>query len=168
MIDDISIDGDFFDPDFFAYREDADVAWRAQLLGWRCIYTPAAEGWHVRTVAPGNRRAVSPAINMHSVKNRFLMRIKNATPGLYRRCWLPMTARDLVVIAGCLVFEPRSLPAFWGAGAMLARRMAAKAGNHAPPPRQRRCPAPLVPLRARGRTSDSRWGRGNRRRSSGV
>ena len=37
-----SIDGDFFDPDFFVYREDADVAWRAQLLGWRCIYTPAA------------------------------------------------------------------------------------------------------------------------------
>src|SRR3712207_7146810 len=31
MIEDISIDGDFFDPDFFVYREDADVAWRAQL-----------------------------------------------------------------------------------------------------------------------------------------
>jgi len=26
---------------------------------------------------------------MHSVKNRFLMRIKNATPDLYRRFWLP-------------------------------------------------------------------------------
>jgi hypothetical protein len=50
---------------------------------------------------------------MHSVKNRFLMRIKNATPGLYRRCWLPMTARDLVVILGCVFFEPKSLPAFW-------------------------------------------------------
>ena len=50
---------------------------------------------------------------MHSVKNRFLMRIKNATPGLYRHCWLPMTARDLVVVAGCLLLEPRSLPAFW-------------------------------------------------------
>jgi GT2 family glycosyltransferase len=114
MIDDVSIEGGLFDPDFFVYREDADVAWRAQLLGWRCIYTPAAEGWHVRTVAPGNRRTVAPAINMHSVKNRFLMRIKNATPGLYRRCWLPMTARDLMVIAGCLVFEPRSLPDVWG------------------------------------------------------
>ncbi len=33
MIDDVSIGGSFFDPDFFAYREDADVAWRAQLLG---------------------------------------------------------------------------------------------------------------------------------------
>ena len=40
MIDDISIEDEFFDPDFFVYREDADVAWRAQLMGWRCIYTP--------------------------------------------------------------------------------------------------------------------------------
>ena len=113
MIDDVSIDGDFFDPDFFAYREDADVAWRAQLLGWRCIYTPAAVGWHVRSVIPGDRRSIAPSINMHSVKNRFLMRIKNATPGLYRHCWLPMTVRDLAVVAGCLLLEPRSLPAFW-------------------------------------------------------
>jgi GT2 family glycosyltransferase len=112
-IDDVSIGGDFFDPEFFAYREDADVAWRSQLLGWRCIYTPAAVGWHVRGVTPGERRSVTPWINMHSVKNRFLMRIKNATPGLYRHCWLPMTARDLTVVAGCLLVEQRSLPAFW-------------------------------------------------------
>jgi GT2 family glycosyltransferase len=113
MIQDVSIGSGFFDPDFFAYREDADVAWRAQLLGWRCIYAPAAAGWHVRTMTPGNRHSVSPAMNMHSVKNRFLMRIKNSTPGLYRRCWLPMTARDLVVLGGCLLAEPRSLPALW-------------------------------------------------------
>ena len=113
MIDDISVEGDLFDPDFFAYREDADVAWRAQLLGWSCIYSPAAVAYHVRTVTPGNRRQVPAVINMHSVKNRFLMRIKNATPGLYRRFWLPMTARDLLVAAGCLLAEPRSLAAFW-------------------------------------------------------
>jgi len=113
MIGDISVRGNFFDPDFFAYREDADVAWRAQLLGWRCIYAPSAEAWHVRSMIPGNRHSVAPVINMHSVKNRFLMRIKNSTAGLYRRCWLPMTLRDLVVIAGCLAAEPRSLPAFW-------------------------------------------------------
>jgi len=113
MIGDVSIDGNFFDPDFFAYREDADVAWRAQLLGWRCIYAPEGVAWHVRTMIPGDRGSVAPVINMHSVKNRFLMRIKNSTPGLCRRCWVPMTARDLVVIAGCLASEPRSLPAFW-------------------------------------------------------
>jgi len=113
MIDDISIDGQFFDPDFFTYREDADVAWRAQLLGWRCIYTPAAVGYHVRTVSPENRKSVSPVLNMHSVKNRFLMRIKNLTPGVARRHWLPMVLRDFVVIGGCLVAERASFAAFW-------------------------------------------------------
>jgi GT2 family glycosyltransferase len=79
MIDDMAIDREFFDSDFFVYREDADVAWRAQLLGWQCMYTPLARGYHVRKVLPGNRRALPPVINMHSVKNRFLMRIKNMT-----------------------------------------------------------------------------------------
>jgi GT2 family glycosyltransferase len=112
MIDDISIQGEFFDPDFFVYREDADVAWRAQLLGWRCLYTPMARGYHVRNVLPGNRRALPPVINMHSVKNRFLLRIKNMTPDLYRRNWLSITARDLVVFGACLLHEHSSLKAF--------------------------------------------------------
>ena len=127
MIEDVSVDGNFFDPDFFCYREDADVAWRAILQGWSCVYAPAAVSYHVRSVVPGNRRTVPGAINMHSVKNRFLMRIKNASPGLYRRYWLPMTLRDLVVIGGALFAEPASLPAFWHLarclpGALRARR----------------------------------------------
>ena len=113
MIADISEDGKFFDPDFFTYREDADVAWRAQLLGWRCLYTAAPVGFHVRSVGPGNRRAVPAVMNMHSVKNRFLMRTKNMTSGVFRRFWRQMLARDLLVIGGCLVREPKSLPAFW-------------------------------------------------------
>ena len=112
MIEDISIQGEFFDPDFFVYREDADVAWRAQLMGWRCMYTPMARGYHVRNVLPGNRRALPPVINMHSVKNRFLLRIKNMTPDLYRRNWLSITARDLVVVGACLLHEHSSLKAF--------------------------------------------------------
>src|SRR5579884_603995 len=112
MIDDVAIDGEFFDPDFFVYREDADVAWRAQLFGWRCIYTPHARGYHVRNVLPGKRRALPPEINMHSVKNRFLMRIKNITGDLYRRNWLSITCRDVIVFGCCLVREQSSLKAF--------------------------------------------------------
>lgn len=113
MIDDISIDGEFFDADFFVYREDADVAWRAQLLGWRCVYTPYSRGYHVRSVLPGNRRALPAVINMHSVKNRFLMRMKNMTGDLYRRNWASITARDLTVLACCVTREATSLPGFW-------------------------------------------------------
>ncbi|MCL5745038.1 MAG: glycosyltransferase family 2 protein [Acidobacteria bacterium] len=113
MIEDVSIADEFFDTDFFVYREDADVAWRAQLLGWKCIYTPLARGYHVRSALPGNRRALPAVINMHSVKNRFLMRIKNMTPDLYRRNWFSITLRDLLVIACCLTWEHSSLQAFW-------------------------------------------------------
>ena len=71
-------DGQFLDEDFFTYREDADVAWRGQLFGWRAAYVPEAAGWHVRTVTPERRRELPAFINMHSVKNRFMMRIKSA------------------------------------------------------------------------------------------
>jgi GT2 family glycosyltransferase len=113
MIDDISIDGEFFDSDFFVYREDADVAWRAQLMGWRCLYAPYARGYHVRSVLPGKRRALPPEINMHSVKNRFLLRIKNISGDLYRRNWVSISARDFLVVASCLLWEHTSLKAFW-------------------------------------------------------
>jgi GT2 family glycosyltransferase len=113
MIDDIAFDGEFFDSDFFVYREDADVAWRAQLRGWSCIYAPLARGYHVRNVLPGNRRALPPEINMHSVKNRFLMRMKNISGDLYRRNWFSITIRDLAVVGCCLVREHSSLKAFY-------------------------------------------------------
>jgi hypothetical protein len=80
----------------------------------------------VRAVSPENRRQVPPAINMHSVKNRFLLRIKNATPDLYRRHWLPMTWRDLQVVGGCLFSEPRSLEAFWKLAGCVPRALRAR------------------------------------------
>ena len=113
MINDISMDGgEFFDPDFFTYREDADLAWRAQLLNWKCLYVPKALGYHVRTVQPWNRSKLPAEINMHCVKNRFLMRLKNAGAALYLRCLLPVTVRDLGVLGYCLLMERSSLPAF--------------------------------------------------------
>jgi GT2 family glycosyltransferase len=124
MIEDIAIEGEFFDSDFFVYREDADVAWRAQLMGWKCLYAPYARGYHVRKVLPGNRRALPPEINMHSVKNRFLMRIKNISPNLYWRNCLSITARDLVVVMCCLLWEHTSLRAFWFLARSLPRVLA--------------------------------------------
>jgi GT2 family glycosyltransferase len=112
MIDDISVAGEFFDEDFFFSREDADVSWRAQLLGWTCLYTPHAVGYHVRRVFPGVRKLLPETINRHSVKNRFLMRIKNATLPLLLRNAVPVTFRDLGILAYCMVQERASLSAF--------------------------------------------------------
>lgn len=112
MIEDVSVEGEFFDEAFFAYREDADLAWRAQLLGWDCLYVPKAVGYHVRGVLPENRRRVAAELNRHSVKNRFLMRIKNADSAVVLHCGLTGLGRDALVVGGCLLREWTSLPAF--------------------------------------------------------
>ena len=121
MIEDVSVEGEFFDSDFFTYREDADVAWRAQLLDWKCLYVPGALGYHARTVHPWNRAKVAPLINMHSVKNRFLMRLKNVGASLYLRNLVPVTVRDLGVLGYCLLVEHSSLRAFWLLGRAWSR-----------------------------------------------
>jgi GT2 family glycosyltransferase len=102
----------FFDADFFLYREDADLAWRLQRLGWRCLYVPAAVASHRRKNLPERRKSMSAVANLHSVKNRFLLRINNETAGHFVKTLVPTLARDLVVIGACLTVERSSLPAF--------------------------------------------------------
>jgi GT2 family glycosyltransferase len=111
MVEDVSVEGEFFDEDFFAYREDADLAWRAQLLGWKCLYVPVAVGWHERRVTPERFSQLPLVINWHSVKNRFLMRLKNATLGTCLRLFLPVTLRDVTIIGYSLVGDRRILSA---------------------------------------------------------
>ena len=107
----VSINNEFFDEDFFAYREDADVAWRGRLLGWRAMLVPDAIAYHVRRVTPERRGSLSPEINMHSVKNRFLLRLKNEGAYLAMRNAPFELARDLLVIGAALTIERSSLPA---------------------------------------------------------
>ena len=152
MIEDVSIDREFFDSDFFVCREDADVAWRAQLMGWSCIYTPHARGYHVRTALLGNRRGLRAVIKMHSVKNRFLMRMKNITGDLYRRNWFAITARDLMVVSRCLLLDPTVLGAFWFLYKNLGRIMAKRREDHDAAPRQRRIHCRLVSVSSRQQT----------------
>lgn len=113
MLVDLALDGEILDEDFFAWREDADLAWRARLLGWSAWYAPRARAAHIRRVRPDNRRSLPAAINRASVRNRFLLRLKNQTASNLRRTWLPTLARDLLVIGGVLLAEPRSLPGLW-------------------------------------------------------
>lgn len=111
FLDDAAIDGEVFDEDFFAYREDADLSWRGRIFGWRALYVPAAVGYHVRRVTPERRRSLPPELNMHSVKNRFLLRLKNESWYLALRNAPFELARDAIALAAVLTIERSSLPA---------------------------------------------------------
>jgi GT2 family glycosyltransferase len=109
-LDDTAIGGQYFDEDFFAYREDADLAWRCRLLGWNSIYVPGAVALHRRRVTPERRRVLPKEINYHSVKNRFLLRLNNMTWNLYRLHFWRITVRDAAVVGYVLLREWSSIP----------------------------------------------------------
>ncbi|HUP49895.1 MAG TPA: glycosyltransferase family 2 protein [Thermoanaerobaculia bacterium] len=111
FLEDVSIDGEVFDEDFFSYREDADLSWRGRLFGWRALYAADAVAHHVRRVTPERRRDLPPLINLHSVKNRFLLRLKNEGWRLALRNAPFEISRDAVTIAAVLTVERTSLPA---------------------------------------------------------
>jgi len=111
MIEDLKVGGEFLDEDFFAYREDADLAWRAQLRGWKAVYEPGASARHCRAVLPARRRELESMINYHSVKNRYLMRTKNMDWAVWRKCFPYLWLRDSGILAYMSLRERSSLAA---------------------------------------------------------
>jgi GT2 family glycosyltransferase len=108
---DTRISTGFFDDDFFVYREDVDLAWRLRGRGWAARCVPAAVAWHRRRNLPERRREMSALANLHSVKNRFLLRINNAGKAHLRATFPRTFLRDAIVVGGCLTVERTSLVA---------------------------------------------------------
>jgi GT2 family glycosyltransferase len=81
MLDDVAPDGEYLDEDFFAYCDDADLAWRAQLRGWQCAYAPMAVATHGRgwgdTLRKRGHAAKDSRGPRMALRNRYLMAVKN-------------------------------------------------------------------------------------------
>ncbi|SFG96327.1 glycosyltransferase family 2 protein [Sporolactobacillus nakayamae] len=112
MLNDIKINNEYFLEYFFAYREDVDLAWRAQHRNWKCIYCPSAVAFHVRHNTPLKRSEMSVAVNMHSVKNRLLLELQNETWYALLRDGIFIVPYDLMIFIAVLFKERTSLPAF--------------------------------------------------------
>ncbi len=110
MLDDVAVAGECFDEDFFAYREDADLAWRARVQGWTSLYVPRATALHRRRVTPSRRQSLPAAVNRYSVRNRFLLRLKNQSGHEAVRFLWPTLVRDLQVLGYVMLREHRSVP----------------------------------------------------------
>jgi GT2 family glycosyltransferase len=65
-----------YDESFFVYLEDADLAWRARIRGWRALYAPRAIGHHHHslTTVHGSRFKY-----LHVGRNRVRVLAKNAS-----------------------------------------------------------------------------------------
>lgn len=107
LIQDISYNGQFFDETFFAYKEDVDVAWRANHLGWLSYYVPSAKALHRRGWREGGRKEIPLFIRRHSYQNRFFTLIKNEPAGWHLLTLIPILFIAEVSKLGYItIFEP--------------------------------------------------------------
>lgn len=77
MLDRIRVAGAIFDPDYFLYWEDIDLAWRARLAGWTAWYEPGAIAVHRRGSAMGRG---APSIGAYTFAHRLFTIDKNDDP----------------------------------------------------------------------------------------
>jgi GT2 family glycosyltransferase len=75
MLDQIGL----LDRDFFFSFEDVDLAWRAQLAGWRCLYAPDAIVYH-KLKASGSGTTAS----FYDGRNRIYTLVKNYPPDMWQ------------------------------------------------------------------------------------
>jgi GT2 family glycosyltransferase len=73
----------YFDEDLFAYYEDVDLSFRANLAGYECWYAPKAIVFHAG--GGTSRRKASEFAYYHAVRNRWSVILKNGpAPLLWR------------------------------------------------------------------------------------
>jgi GT2 family glycosyltransferase len=113
-----------FDEDMELWASDADVAWRAQLYGWSCVYEPAAVARHVRTYSPSTRSQMSEQATRMQFRNRYLMLVKNETRAGLRRDGALIAGYELLALGHAVLRERHLLRGYRDAWALLpgARR----------------------------------------------
>jgi len=74
MLEDVKINDEYFDANFFLYREDEDLDWRAKLRGWHAVFEPRAVAYHV-----ASEMRNKPSLNNkeNKIRNRHLLLFKN-------------------------------------------------------------------------------------------
>jgi len=119
-LDDIKYRDEYFDEDFFSYKEDIDMAWRMRLRGWQSYYVPEARAFHFRGAYSPVKASASEKIRLrrqrpffikvHSFSNHYLAMVKT---GFVRHLLRDLPWIFFYEVRKCaflFLFEPR---VFW-------------------------------------------------------
>lgn len=129
---------EYIDDDFFAYKDDTDLAWRLQRLGWIAWYDHRALSYHHRTIQgqsiatdrliAKNHRSRSVLNSYYSYRNHWLMLIKHERPATLWRDGLWIGWYELKKFAFLLIRRPlalRAWPNVWRLQARMKQKAAA-------------------------------------------
>lgn len=134
-LEEVKIENEYFDEDFFAYKEDIDLSWRFNLAGLKCMYYPEAVAYHGRGLGRSkggvldfvrHRKTQSKFLRGISYRNDMLMLYKNETKMSYKRDKWKILKRQLLFLCYMTIFEQFNyrflLQAFKLKGKMLSKK----------------------------------------------
>lgn len=106
-------DREYFDEDFFAYKEDIDLAWRLRLWSWQNWLLADTKAYHHRSLSSRqnlkDRRKYRGLANKFSYRNHFLLLYKNSWAKNYWHDWHLITWYELKKFFYLLIFETKTL-----------------------------------------------------------
>jgi GT2 family glycosyltransferase len=112
MIQDIG----FFEDNFFAYYEDADLAFRARWAGWKCLLANRARVRHSHSMTA---KAIGLKKTYYLHRNRIRTFIRNWPFRSIIRNFHRLVFYDIITFMGA-VYMDRSLDALWARSAFVA------------------------------------------------
>ncbi len=93
MLDQVGL----LDENFFFSCEDVDLAWRAQLTGWRCVYAPRAVVYHKLSATGGGATA-----SFYDGRNFIYLLVKDYPGDLWRTHWRAIARAQLRIATEAL------------------------------------------------------------------
>lgn len=122
-LESIKIENEYFDEDFFMYKEDIDISWRLRLKGWKIFYIPSAVAYHARGTGvlkrfthievAKNRKHLSRFQKFYAYKNQRLMQTKNEMWQNILRDFPYILWKEILIFAYIILREPYLLRAFF-------------------------------------------------------
>lgn len=80
------------DDDFYYSCEDVDLAWRAQLAGWQCVYVPSAVVYHKLSASGAGVTA-----SFHDGRNFIYLLAKDVPGFVWRKYWASIIGAQLKI-----------------------------------------------------------------------
>ncbi|MFH1456542.1 MAG: glycosyltransferase family 2 protein [Patescibacteria group bacterium] len=122
-LEDVKYNEEYFDEDFFAYKEDVDLAWRLQIAGHKTIFVPEALAYHFRSMQEKNKkytnlnvarnyRKKSRWIRGLSYRNHLLTLFKNETKRNFLKDCLPIMWYEFRKFIYLALFDIKNFKAF--------------------------------------------------------
>ena len=126
-LEDVAVNGEYYDEDFWMYKDDVDLCWRLNLRGWKCQYHPQTLAYHARSAGGISvkmrknfvtrrigyivhrfikREGGSAKVRRRDFCNHYLMLVKNDSLSSLLKSILPFSWRELQKIVFGILFEP--------------------------------------------------------------